>query len=500
MKICKIIFILGALFALGSCTDDLEYINYADINPSNFPKSETDVDLLVNECYRIFRTSSSGNIHSTGSIRGLMFIDGTTGILSRPTGNQLKAAIHDYNPTDVAFTRYYDEFYNHISLITMTIDMIEQMDVSNTKKEQAIAEIRFLRGYLAYVLFDLFGPIVIAPLEILKSPLKEEPLARLGYDEMVAFIEQDLEYAWENLPHPSETEYGKVSSGLAKMILIRLDLHEKRWEKVIQHANDIIALNYYALENDYLKMWRVDGAIDSKEVIWAIPCDYQGRNFNEWHYAALPNSFAKLVGMEKTIPFGTSGSQGSTWWFYDSFDKEDVRKTNLITEFVGRDGNIYNRENPDPTQRLLYGPLPMKFDLDADRPSGSSSVDVVLYRYADVLLSKAEALANLKGAPDQESVDLVNIIRRRAGIKEIQLSGYQSLVAFNDMILMERGHEFWCENGQYRADLIRHDKYVSRCIELTGSTYTGKHRELFPFSLARIAEGKGKFLQNPGYN
>ncbi len=500
MKLSKIVSILGIFFTLASCTDDLEYINYADINPDNFPKTESDVDLLVNECYKIFGTNYSGNLHSSSSIRGLIFIDGTTGILSQQWGSQLKAAIHDYNPTDVDFTRYYDEFYNHISLITMTIDMIEQMEVSKTKKDQAIAEIRFLRGYLAYVLFDLYGPIVIAPLEVLKNPLKEEPLARLGYNEMVAFIEQDLQYAWENLPHPSEAEYGKVSAGLAKMILIRLDLHEKRWDRVIAHANDIIALNYYEIESDYLKMWKIDGAIDSREVMWAIPCDYQGRNINNWHYAALPNSFDKLVGMEKTIPFRTSGSQGSTWWFYDTFDKEDIRKTNLITEFVGRDGNVYNRENPDPTQTLLYGPLPMKFDLDADRPTGWSTVDLVLYRYADVLLSKAEALANQKGAPDPESIELVNRIRQRAGISMIEPGKYQNLADFNDMILMERAHEFWCENGQYRADLIRHDKFVSSCFERTGSPFTGKYRELFPFSLQRIAEGKGKFLQNPGYN
>lgn len=500
MKLQHIIFFLGLVWILEGCTDDLEYINYADINPGNFPKSEADADMLVNECYKIFRTNSSGTIHSTGSIRGLLFMDNTTGILNWRTGNQWRAATHDYNPTDAAFTRYYDEFYKHISLMTMTIDLISNMEISEVKKQQAIAEIRFLRGYLAYVLFDLYGPIVIAPIEILKNPLKEEPLARLEHSQMVSFIEEDLEYAWNELPHPSETEYGRVSSALAKMILIRLDLHEKRWDRVVQHANDIIALNYYILEEDYVGMWKPDGAIESKEVIWAIPCDYQGRNFNEWHYAALPNTFAKLVGMEKTIPFTTSGSQCSSWWFYDTFEADDVRKTNLIAEFVGRDGNIYNRANPDPSQRLLNGPLPMKFDLDADRPSGSSTVDLILYRYADVLLSKAEAIANAKGTPDQETIDLVNVIRRRAGIGEIKLSDFSDLANFNDMILTERSHEFWCENGQYRADLIRHDKYVSRCIELTGSTFTGKHKEVFPFSLERVAEGKGKFLQNPGYN
>jgi len=68
------------------------------------------------------------------------------------------------------------------------------------------------------------------------------------------------------------------------------------------------------------------------------------------------------------------------------------------------------------------------------------------------------------------------------------------------MILTERSHEFWCENGEYRADLIRHGKFVSQCKELTNSPYADESKVLFPFSHATIAEGKGLFIQNPGYN
>ena len=38
----------------------------------------------------------------------------------------------------------------------------------------------------------MYGPIVVAPLEVLQNPLVETPLARLDYDEMVSFIEKDL--------------------------------------------------------------------------------------------------------------------------------------------------------------------------------------------------------------------------------------------------------------------------------------------------------------------
>ena len=189
----------------------------------------------------------------------------------------------------------------------------------------------------------------------------------------------------------------------------------------------------------------------------------------------------------------------SSWKFYDSFEANNVRKTNLIAEYVGTDGVTYNRSNPGTN--IQYGPIPLKIAEDAARNTGLTTVDMIVYRYADVILSKAEALANKTGVPTQESIDLVNIVRNRAGLNNILLSNFGDIDSFNKMILLERSHEYWCENGQYRADLIRHGKYSEYNIDLNGvSSETAAHKNLFPFSLSQISEGKGKFVQNTGYN
>jgi hypothetical protein len=196
-------------------------------------------------------------------------------------------------------------------------------------------------------------------------------------------------------------------------------------------------------------------------------------------------------------PLGGWATVQSTWYFYDSFEENDVRKTMLISEYTGTDGNVYNRSNPGDVMDL--GPIPLKINPDDQRSTSLTTVDIIVYRYADVILSKAEALANLNG-PSQEAMDLVNQIRQRAGIPDKNLEDYSTLDKFNDLILLERSHEYWCENGQYRSDLIRHGKFVSRCIELTGSTYANDTKVVFPFSRRAVSEGKGLFLQNPGYN
>ena len=296
-------------------------------------------------------------------------------------------------------------------------------------------------------------------------------------------------YAIEGLPAAGDAAYGRFNKALAKMVLIRLDLHEKKWDKVVALSNDIIAYNAYSLDANYVSMWDLEGAKNSKEVIWAIPCDYAGTSENQWQLMVLPAVYA---------PKGGFGTITSTWYFFDTFESADVRKTMLIDHFTGTDGITYNRASPG--QILDWGPIPLKINPDDARTTGLTTVDIIMYRYADVLLSKAEAMANVNGSPNAEAMELVNVVRRRANLGDKNLADYSSLGAFNDFILTERSHEFWCENGQYRADLIRHGKFVSRCQEVHHSIYTGPNKVVYPFSLKAVSEGKGKFLQNPGYN
>ena len=488
MKMKKIFICLVTVLLWGGCTKDLVPVDYSEINPSIFPQSEADVQAMVNACYYPLRGSWWDGINST-SERGIMFcLDATTEILSGKFDIQQYGHLLNFHPTDELAVFFYDWYYNKISRMTLTIDLINESKVSDEIKKKAIAQVRCARGLLAYDLYDMYGPLVIAPLEVLKNHMEEKPLARLSNDEMVKFIEDDLIAAANDLPDQGATEYGRFSKGLAKMINIRLMLHEKKWDKVKTLCDDIIQMNYYKLETDYVGMWGLNGARYSKEVIWAIPCDYDGTSENQWQLMALPSNYP---------PLGGWATVQSTWYFYDSFESADIRKTMLIAEYTGTDGILYNRANPGTNIDL--GPIPLKINPDALRTTSLSTVDIIQYRYADVLLSKAEAIANM-GAPDAEAMELVNVIRRRAGLQDKDLSNYSSLDAFNDMILTERSHEYWCENGQYRADLIRHGKFVSRCIELTQSPYANDSKIVFPFSLSKISEGKGLFIQNPWYN
>ena len=491
---------------LSSCVD-LDPVDYSEINPSNFPQSEEDLKALVLSCYYPLRGNWWDGIHSP-SERGVMFVnDATTEILTQTWGPAYDCSLLNFFPETEGVTFFYYEnkepygFANKISRCTLVLDQIEKSALSNDLKARYGAEVRCARGFLSYILFDMYGPLVIAPIEVLLNPLEETPLPRLSYDEMVKFIEDDLLFAADNLPYPGATEYGKFSKGLANMLLIRLYLHEtpedqSYYNKVETIAREMMTADYgYAMVDDYPSLFELAGQSKcTSEYIYIIPCAIDGPSQNQWHMMAMPPDIDGLVQGWATVQ--------STWYFYDSFEPNDTRKTYLIPEYTTGDGEIRNRENPD--QYLDLGPLPQKYEIDPAVPGsgGYSDLDIVVYRYPDVLLSLAEAIVMKPGGSvTQEAVDLMNDVRGRAKLDDKKLSDFPSKESFIDQLLIERAHEFWCESGQYRADLIRFDKLLDRVLELNAdqAPYASKYKYVYPLPPSVIVDGKGKVIQNPGY-
>ncbi len=154
-----------------------------------------------------------------------------------------------------------------------------------------MAEVRCARGYLAYMLFDFYGPIQLPSLEIIQKPLEIHPVPRATNAEMVELIEGDLLFAAQYLPHPhtkktvgektlEPAEYGRFSEGFAKMLLIRLYLHQTpanltgpaNWAKVESLCRDLMGPNYdYDLHPSYPEMFDpATAGANIKEYIFTI--------------------------------------------------------------------------------------------------------------------------------------------------------------------------------------------------------------------------------------
>ena len=112
--------------------------------------------------------------------------------------------------------------------------------------------------------------------------------------------------------------------------------------------------------------------------------------------------------------------------------------------------------------------------------------DFILFRYGEILLNKAEALWRMNSG-DAEALDLVNMVRARAGV-----DAFGSLDA--DNLLAERGREM-CFEAKRRTDLIRFDKWGDAWWEKPASE---DFKKLMPIPATQIAVNSN-LQQNPGY-
>ncbi|HTI58614.1 RagB/SusD family nutrient uptake outer membrane protein, partial [Mucilaginibacter sp.] len=127
----------------------------------------------------------------------------------------------------------------------------------------------------------------------------------------------------------------------------------------------------------------------------------------------------------------------------------------------------------------------------------NGGADVPIIRYADILLTRAEALNELNG-PTVECFTLINQVRSRAGIAPLTLVDAPTQDAFRDAILRERGWEFVGE-GKRREDMIRQGKFLSSALArgISANNVTAG-KVLFPIPQSEIDANK-LCVQNPGY-
>lgn len=196
------------------------------------------------------------------------------------------------------------------------------------------------------------------------------------------------------------------------------------------------------------------------------------------------------------------GGYVMAWDFYDTYEPGDKRLNNMVfTSYVNTSGKTITRAD------MKYGAVTLKYGKDPGMTDAKSNVDIVVYRYSDVLLSLAELIVRNGGPISGEATQLVNRVRNRAGLDNLTAAQTADVDAFLEAILLERGHEFYCE-GLRRQDLIRFGKYVeyanNRINKINAEEGRGyynvndSHNRL-PIPASFIDESKSAIKQNPLY-
>lgn len=494
MKTNKFFYIAAFVFfgLMSSC--ELQREEFDRILPENFYKNEEDIKSAVTAAYNNFHINSygGGGVYSSG-IGGInIYTEVSTDIMDcqwGDNGNWELFNTHNWTAADPRYSANLYAKYKNVSQIRNIILQIEKSEVRDELKQRYIGELKALRGWLLYCLLDIYGPVPIAPDEALKDPVVELILERPAETEYVAQVESELKDAIRMLPLKG-SEWGRVGAGAANMMLLKLYMHQKRWKEGEAIGRELMNAKYgYRLLDNYYDCFSLNTEVNN-ENIWVIPCNNENYA-NGWISHVLPGDYP----YPNPAVEAWSGYR-MPWDFYHTFEKKDKRLANIISEYVSKADGITVRNEQNPAGELIKGALPVKYTVDPNQKGDRGGIDVPVFRYSDVLLTLAESIAR-QGTVTQECMDLVNTVRRRAGLENLSLANYGNLNNFLDMLLLERGHELYCE-GHRRTDLIRYGKYVE-FNRLVANSHSADYKVLFPIPNSYLLESKGKIKQNTGY-
>lgn len=386
---------------------------------------------------------------------------------------------------------------------------------------QIAAEARFLRAFTNFFVLDNWDQV---PYRETTTNPNEVPKVRKGV-ESLDYIIKELNEIIPSLPDNSRTF--RASKNAARVLLMKCYLNKAVYknratpafdkadmDQVISLADGIIAQNKYSLTINYFDNFAPNNDAISTENIFTLG------NRDPAAAGGGLNGNGVMFNYHESLHYNSPIANGGGWNgfttlsdFYDKFSPTDVRReasypgvTNVYGIKVGfligqqfgpggvklkdRKGNdlVFKKEvhllETDPVAIELNGIRVVKYVPDYG-PQFPTSNDWVFYRYADVLLMRAEAL--LRSSRAAEALVPVNLVRARAGLAPLTSVTLDNLID-------ELGREFYWE-GHRRNDLIRFGKFLQPWQEKAQSD---PKRLIFPIPNRSLASNPN-LVQNPGY-
>ena len=564
----KSLFLVRALVAmviltgLSTACTNLDEELYDSVTPENFFKTEEEYVSALGAAYTQFANYPNGDhLLALQSVTTDEMVVPTRGQDWDDGGHWRRLHLHSWTYEETFMNNGWDFGFSGVStanrLIFQFQTLVDNGQVEQSTADAFIAELETVRGFFYWQLIDLYGnvPLVFSFADAEAAP-PTVPRAQV-FDAVLS----NLEEAVPKLSMAVDgTTYGRMNYYAGMTLLAKMYLNAEvytgtaMWQQVVDACDAVIESGEYDLESNYFSNFNVDNS-GSQEFIFAIPYDevfFTGFNLavRTLHY-----------GSQLTYNLTAQPWNGfcTLEEFYNSYEDEDLRKGDvgtlespaarrgnflagyqykadgtLVTDdaivppnpnrqpvpFVGDlDGPPLNfgsffHDPPEPQINEL-GPQALrqagvrisKWEIGMGSKPDAMSNDYGVFRYADVLLMKAEALWRLGNA--SEALTLVNQIRARAGVADLaSLDGPLSYdLEGGDVpggeLLNEIGREMFAENHR-RQDLIRWgvftdiEKWVLPFYNPGDRVETGDHTTLFPVHRDKL-DANDNLQQNPGY-
>ena len=468
----------------------------------NYIGGNTDGQGLQGTCRGVYDLQTFGSDEAMLPTRGIDWYDG---------GLWQAMYKHSWNPGHELLGNSWKYLYKVITLCNNSLEKLEEhKELAGEYLIQWQAEVRALRAIFYWYLIDLFGdvPLVVSTTVSMNDVQSSERAA------VFDFIVGELESTLSDLPPVNSVEhgifYGHITQPVSLFVLAKLMLNapvytgrtsNKYYISCIEYCDEIENCGFQ-LEGFYDNNFESNNEL-SRENIFVIPMDknlYSNQQQNI--YRSL--HYRHAAGLGFTGENGTCATRRALEIF-GYFDEEpDIRfYHNFYSDYlVDTDGDFIT----DRTGKVLkYVPEAVELDLsnspyietagarmrkyvvDVNNTKDGKLMDndIVLFRFADVLLMRAEAKERL-GESGQAELDLV---RKRAtvSLKPCTLEN----------LLDERMLEL-CWEGWRRQDLIRFGKYRSLYTGPDAIDESDGHTTVFPIP-GDVVTLNNKIHQNKGY-
>lgn len=535
--------LLIPLVIIASCTDLTEQVKNQVTADQFFQTDEEFISALGDAYSPLSDYSPIGNIHNINEVTTDAVVVTQKGADWEDGGHWIRLHTHTYRPSDPTIGGAWNSLFTGVSNANRLIFQFEQVvqegNVSQEDADRFIAELRALRAFYYYHLLDAYGnvPLVTSFADAPENPSQPSSDFEQGRQAVFDFVESELLETLELVDTNVSATQGRMNRWVVHMLLARLYLNAEvytgipRWEDVVTHTDAIIDSGNYTLLANHADNFTVDNS-GSPEHIFIIPHDeifFPGFNIHmatnhilsqpAFNFGSQPwNGFQTMTEFYGSYidPESNPGPQGDVI----GLDPEgttvtgtlDSRLSNFLVGFLrDQQGNILedagafsgetrgnqifhtpyiNELAPEGWRQA--GARIHKYEMEIGLSGGNMNNDYVVFRYADVLLKKAEALWRLN-PNDATALMLVNQIRQRANVDP-----FTTLTAEN--LLAERGRELFHEIVR-RQDLIRFEgsigdtRYNDPWWE---KNVSDSFRNVFPIPQGQL-EANTNLVQNPGY-
>jgi starch-binding outer membrane protein, SusD/RagB family len=434
-----------------------------------------------------------------------------------------------------------------IGVANQTLSILNSTEPAGAAKNTNIAEIKLARAFTFFMLMDNYGNVPIDTLYGDFTPRPNTPRAKV-----FEFIESEVKKCIPYLSTTVDVStYGRPTVYMAYALLAKMYINAEyytgtaKYNECIAACDNIINSGKFAIasKDNYLKMFYYNNGPTSpgskEEFIFAIPFDatssgFLGRSANYKARYDVPRSMGKVADGAGfnffNIPYTPGGPASTLPEFYANFnDPNDVRNKQWLTGLqfkadgvtpimvtttkAGYDAIAYPGDKTAYTYQVNLTPnillrqsesafdcgndevawnmgyRNIKFYPDPTSASRNQNNDEPVFRYADIILEKAEAIQRGGTATSgQTALSLVNLLRANRTTSPALTS-----IKLDD-ILSERNRELAWE-GWSRNDVIRFGKFESKWGYKTNSE---TYRRIFPIPTSALVLNPS-LTQNPGY-